>query len=450
MKKFINKLIFITIVFIVVIIILIWQTSKSYTNSVYFVQIPLNELRTCPLNYLAVQGLHIIGIVAFDEELNVCISDGYKKFFFNQEGKLEKVWFSKERESLIAISPDGSLWAAVHLVYPPNSSYDQAIFASDCIRKYNSQGKRIFQFGEPEPTLWLKRVKFNQYRKALNFLKKRYNHLFGRSYQFGPSQIFGLWVDYKARLYVLTEYPSLHIFDANGKSLLVFNFEPDVNFEKERRDIKGRVNFVDTNGYIYIHVLETKRLRKLHLKWKGWTKLPWEWAEEDVYKGWIEVWQWEPKVQKIKRLPAIESGCVIGVDKRGNIYWMNYPEEAVYQISPDGKVQKIFEPYRFYRKKMIREWEKVFSKDPVKRKRLEAERWKFIEGLEHSIPRPEREIKLYRRDLYAYAVRHGDGPKIGHIAYVDKEGNLYITLITATHFRIDKIERASRWGRWRR
>ncbi len=452
-KKFLTRLKVILVPLIgIAVLASIWQFSKPYTYAVPFIQIPLgqgrHELSTCPINYLAVQQLHTVGIVSFDEKLNVCISDGHKKLFFNQQRKLRKVQFSRELESLIALSHDGSLWSATYLTYPPNSPYDRAIFASDCIRKYDSQGKLIFQFGEPEPRSWLKKIKLARYRRALSYLKKKYHHLFGKSYQFGSSQIFGLWVDYKGRLYILTEYPSLHIFDTNGKSLLVFNFESDITFKGERRDMDGVVNFVDMGGRIYTRVLEfIGRFKILRFRWKGWKEFPWEWDEQEVYKGWIEVWEWEPEVRKVQRMPTIGNGCIVGVDKWKNVYW-SLGKERIYRIEPDGKIKKVFEPRRFYRKEMINEWEKVFEREPNRRSNLETARWQYIARMERWEPRPIRLIRLYSRDLYEYAIEHGNGPRVGHIAYVDKDGNLYITLVTATHFRIDKIERASRWEKW--
>lgn len=454
MKKFFIKLKFASalLVGIAVILASIWQFSKPYTYAAHFVQIPFghrrHQLSTCRFNYLAVQGFHMVGIVSFNEKLNVCISDGYKKFFFDGRGRLKGMQISRELENLLALSLDGSIWSITRISHPPNRPSDQSLFSSDCIRKYDSQGKLIFQFGQPPSTFWLKKINSTRSREVQNFLRKRYRHLFGKAYQFGNAQLFGLWIDRKGRLYVLTEYPSLHIFDANGNPLGVFNFESGVTFERERRDLEGAVQFVDLDGRIYTYTLELAgKIKVLRFRWKGWKELPWEVLEEEVWVGRIEVWEWSPKVRKVRRLTPPENGCVVGVDIQENIYWMSFDQERVYRIKPNGKTQKIFEPRRFYRGEIVNEWEKVFRKESGKREKLEIERWRKIAEMEQVEPRPKRLIK-FCRDLYEYAMEYGDGPRTGHIAYVDKEGNLYITLVTATHFRIDKIERASRWERW--
>ncbi|MCS7192121.1 MAG: hypothetical protein NZ937_03950 [Armatimonadetes bacterium] len=436
----------------------LWYLSRPYTHVTTFLQIPFGEGKNQISKFaiidlpLPARSITVTGFLSFDEKLNVCLSDNRRKkgerfLFFDSKGRLKHYWLREDKRGTysvcIALTLDGSIWA---------SGVEYATYSS-CVRKYDKRGRVMLQFGE---------LSENQAEPVTPELKhlltKRYHHLWGSAYRFGDAKIQGLWVDRKGRVYVLTEYPSLHVFCSDGKPLVVFDADTSdkMTFQGDLGNLEGGTpSFVDWEGRIYTVRIKVERQRsmigKIFYFMKHWVK-GWEW-EKEVTRYWVEVWEWEKEVKKVFSIEVPEVGCVVGVDGQDAIYFSSFGNKRVYQINRFGRVSKIFEPHRWYQNLLRKEWEILFSQDPKLKEKIER-KWQAWEAerkqriLEN--PSLKRELRSYR-DIYEYAMMsYGGGPRVGHIAHVDREGNLYLTLVTARHFRIDKVESSSRWERWQR
>jgi hypothetical protein len=374
-----------------------WCLSQSSVHVTTFLQISFGEEKN-QLGRLAIIDLYaqarpitVTGFLSFDERLNICLSDqrrptgtGERFLFFDSGGQIKHSWLREDKTGTysvcIALSPDGSVWTGM------NFHSQQPSYYSPCVRKYDRTGRVALQFGEPRlDDKWAKPVS-PQVKRALT---KRYHHLWGTAYRFGSARIQGLWADRKGRVYVLTEYPSLHVFADDGKPLAVFDFIPNdkLTFEGDLGDLGGEPLFVDFDGRIYTYNVQNK---------------------------WVEVWTWEPRLQKVRTATVPESGCVVGVDKEENIYYMSFFRDRIYRLSPDGKAEMVFEPKKHYQEWVEVERKVWVSRQPQKAQEYALQQWK--EGKGSNV-----------------------GPRTGHVCHVDKEGNLYLTLVGADYFRIDKI-----------
>jgi hypothetical protein len=262
------------------------------------------------------------------------------------------------------------------------------------VRKYDQRGQVALQFGEQkkQPSIAVKRL-----------LTSRYKHRWGRAYRFDLAKILGLWTDGKGRVYLLTEHHILHVFASDGKPLAVFDFAPDdkVTFAGDRGSLGSGVAssstpmFVDSDGHIYTNT----------------------WAREKITGALVggcrlKVWAWEPEVREVFGAWVPEAGVAVGKDASDNIYYSS--AERVYKLSRNQPPRVVFEPKRFYES-----W-------------IRAERKSWIASL-------PQELRRYYEDRGDLKSNWNNGPHVGHIAHVDKEGNLYVTLVGAKDFRIDRI-----------
>lgn len=439
-----NKLLLLSLVGILIGWFWLGFLSQPYIHVTTFLQIPFGEGKSQLSKfavidfYLQVRPITVTGFLSFDEGLNICLSDyrrgiGERFLFFDSRGQLKRAWLREDKTGTysvhIALNPDGSIWV---------SGFEDDL-PSFCVRKYDKRGQLILQFGEPRPEdKWVKPVT----PEVKRLLAKRYHHRWGAAYRFGNAKIHGLWVDCKGRVYVLTEYPSLHIFDSHGNPLAVFDIDTDdsVTFKGDMGNLRGGIpTFVDKRGGVYTirSTVEQHEIgRRTHT----------------FVRHWVEVWEWEKGVKEVFSAEVPESGCVVGVDGKGNVYFSSFRNERIYQICKRGRVQKIFEPRCWFRRFLRAEWKKLFAQDPKFREEMEQnwQAWE-TERKRRIAENPSlREGLQYYRDVFEYALVRGRGPRVGHVAHVDKEGNLYLTLVTVADFQIVKVERISKLEHWKR
>jgi len=259
----------------------------------------------------------------------------------------------------------------------------------------------LFEFGEPAPGAW--RVRRNQQLIGRTVsaaerrrLAREFRHRWGVGYQL-PDRIQSLFADGAGRVYLLTELKSLHVFDVRGQPLARYHYNWDEHFLareaaglREAERLEGPVIYVDFDGRIYT--------QQVH------------WEAQDAqgrFPQTLNVYEWSPRVRRVFSAPLPESGCVVGVDGRGAVYYLEFERRRVYRIGREGESRLVFSPREHYADWVRREREAWLAEHPERREAA---------------------------DRYP-----GMGPRVGHVCHVDREGHLYLTLVGAKEFRIDRI-----------
>ncbi|MEP6755035.1 MAG: hypothetical protein ABJA67_06020 [Chthonomonadales bacterium] len=295
---------------------------------------------------------------------------------------------AEDNISQILLCGDGSIWLNL-----TTRHYGYAI------QKIDRTGKVLFEFGQS-----LNRKGSRQVSASLRSKwTKLYHHRWGKKYEL--DSVDDILTDDEGRVYLIIEDQSLHIFSPAGKPVVAYALQRgDVGQiisqdyytigDGRRKAFHGRLQFIDHAGQIYTSDFV---LNKSNTDIVGY----------DIYR-----WNWL-KDMKSELLGTVkDAGCVVGTDDRGNVYYSTFPKHVVLRIAPGGVVTEVFNPVQHYAK-----W-------------IADERKKWLAGMSPS---------AYKRTLPYLAKHYNMGPRVGHICKVDASGRLYVTLVGAKEFRVDRI-----------